>query len=170
MEILFVGIIVVALMAYVSTKIKKSAAAAFAEETIETEEFSLVKPENFLSPVESEDFLAFYAYSKEYGEEENAEKLRQGLIKLKILAGRSMADIVKDRRSGFDTVSSEQKIGTESVLLVGEKTEADVETIYYHKLIASDERVFDLEMSFLGDYRAKYEPSAEKLMASFHLK
>jgi len=66
-----------------------AAAQAFEEEPIETESFSLVKPEGFLSPVENEDFLAFYAYSKEFGEEDKAEKLRQSLIKLKVLAGRS---------------------------------------------------------------------------------
>ena len=75
MEILIVGAIVVALMVYASTKIKRSAAAAFEEETIETDEYSFVKPEGFLNPVEPEGYLAFYAYSKEYGEEGKAEKL-----------------------------------------------------------------------------------------------
>ena len=41
MEIFIVGVAVVALMVYVSTKIKRSAAAAFEREEIEEEDFSL---------------------------------------------------------------------------------------------------------------------------------
>jgi hypothetical protein len=170
MEILIIGGIIVALMIYTSTKIKRSAAAAFAEETIETDEFSLVKPEDFLSPVENPDFLAFYAYSKEYGEEGKAERSRQGLIKLKVLAGRSLAEIAKDLKKSFDTVLSEEKPDQNTFLLTGEKSEKDVETLYYHKLVADGERIFDLEMAVLAEYREKYEEKAEKLLSSFRVK
>jgi hypothetical protein len=170
MEILIIGVIIVALMVYTSTKIKKSAAAAFAEETVETDEFSLVKPEGFLSPVENEGFLAFYAYSKEYGEEENAEKSRQGLIKLKILAGRSLAEIGKEIKASFDEILSEEISGNNTLLLRGLSSEKDLETLYYHKLIARNEQVFDLEMAVLKDYREKYEEKAEKLLESFRVK
>ena len=51
MEILIIGSLIVALMVYASTKIKRSAAQAFEEETIETDEFYLVKPEGFLNPI-----------------------------------------------------------------------------------------------------------------------
>lgn len=170
MEILIIGGIIVALMAYASTRIKRSATAAFAEETIETAEYSLVKPEDFLAPVEPEDYLAFYAYSKEYGEEENAEKLRQGLIKLKILAGRSLADIARDIKKSFDETLADEKPSQNEVLLTGMKSENEVATLYFHKLVAADERVFDLEMSVLADYREKYEEKAEKLLESFRVK
>lgn len=170
MEILIIGGIIVALMVYASTKIKRNAAQAFEEEPIETESFSLVKPEGFLSPVENEDFLAFYAYSKEFGEEDKAEKLRQGLIKLKVLAGRSLAEICKDIKSGFDNVLSEEKPDENTFLLKGEKNEKDVEKIFYHKIIAKDEQVFDLEMTVLADYQEKYEERAEKLHESFRVK
>jgi hypothetical protein len=170
MEILIIGAIVVALMVYASTKIKRSAAAAFEPETIETDEFSLVKPEGFLAPVENEDYLAFYAYSKEYGEEGKAEKLRQSLIKLKILAGRSLTEIGTDVKKSFDNTLSEENPDENTLILKGAKSENDVETLFYHKLIAKAERVFDLEMSLLADYREKYEEKAEKLLESFRVK
>ncbi len=170
MEILIIGGIVVALMIYTSTRIKRNAAAAFAEETIETDDFSLVKPEGFLAPVENEGFLAFYAYSKDYGEEGKAEKSRQGLIKLKILAGRSSAEIAKDIKARFDKTLREEKAGADTILLEGARTEDEVETLYYHKLVARDERIFDLEMAILGDYRENFEEKPEKLLASFHVK
>ena len=170
MEIWIIGGAIVGLMIYASTRIKRNAAAAFAEETIDTDEFSLVKPEGFLNPVVREEFLAFYAYSKDYGEEGKAEKSRQGLIKLKILAGRSLADIAKDITGKFDQTLREEKAGADTILLTGSRSEKDVEKLYYHKLVARDERVFDLEMSILGDYRESYEAKAEKLLASFRVK
>lgn len=170
MEIWIIGGAIVGLMIYASTRIKRNAAAAFAEESIETDEFSLVKPEGFLNPVENEEFLAFYAYSKDYGEEGKAEKSRQGLIKLKILAGRNLAEISKDIKSKFDKTLREEKVGADTILLNGERTENEVETLYYHKLVAADERVFDLEMAILGDYRENYAERAEKLLESFRVK
>ena len=170
MEILIIGAAVVALMVWASTKIKRSAAAAFEEESIETDEFSLVKPEGFLNPVENEEFLAFYAFSKEYGEEDKAEKLRQSLIKLKILAGRSLPEIGKDLKKSFEKVLSEDAPDENTLLLKGEKTEREVAQIFYHKLVAKDERIFDLEMSVLADYEEKYEEKAGKLLENFRVK
>ena len=170
MEILIIGGIIVALMVWASTKIKRTAAAAFEEEAVETEEYALVKPEGFLAPVEPEDFLAFYAYSKEFGEEGGAEKLRQSLIKLKILAGRTLAENVKDIKKPFDAVLAEEKLDENTFLLTGERSENETEQIFYHKLIAANEKVYDLEMSVLADYREKYSERAEKLLESFRVK
>src|SRR5215218_5042830 len=77
MEILILGVILVALMAYVSTRIKKSAARAFEREVIETGDFRLVKPEGFLSPVSENSEYAFEAYSKDFGEDDAAAEHRQ---------------------------------------------------------------------------------------------
>jgi hypothetical protein len=170
MEIWIIGAIVVALMVYVSTKIKRSAAEAFAEETFETGEFALVKPEGFLAPVEPPDFLAFYAYSKDYGEEETLEKLRQGVIKLKVQAGRSLAEIAMDEKGKLGEVLREEKPDADTVLLRGSRSENDVETLFYHKIVARGEKIFDLEMAVLADYREKYEERAEKLLAGFRVK
>ena len=170
MEILIIGGIIVALMIYTSTRIKRNAAAAFAEEAVETDDFSLLKPEGFLAPVETQDFLAFYAYSKDYGDEGKAEKLRQGLIKLKVLAGRSLAEIAKDLKAKFDKTLREEKAGADTILLTGSRSVDEVETLYYHKLVAQGEKVFDLEMAVLGEYRETYEERAEKLLGSFRVK
>jgi hypothetical protein len=170
MEIWIIGAVVVALMVYASTKIKRSAAAAFEEETIETAEYSLDKPEGFLAPVEPPDFLAFYAYSKDFGEEESAEKLYQSLIKLKVLAGRSLAEIAKDVKKSFDKVLTEESPSENTVVLGGERTENDVDKLFYHKIVAAGEKIFDLEMTVLADYREKYEERAEKLLSSFRVK
>jgi hypothetical protein len=170
MEILIIGGAIVALMVWASTRIKRSAAEAFEEEAVERDEFSLVKPEGFLAPVEPEDFLAFYAYSKEFGEEDKAEKSRQSLIKLNVQAGRNVTEIVKDTKKSFDAVLSEENADENTFLLTGKKRENDVEKLFYHKIVARGEKVYDLEMSVLADYKEKYEEKAEKLLENFCVK
>ncbi|MBS1798146.1 MAG: hypothetical protein JSS81_30310 [Acidobacteria bacterium] len=170
MEIWIIGIFIVALMVYLSTRIKRSAAAAFAEERVETDDFSLVKPEGFLSPVENDEYLAFYAYSKEFGDEGDTEKQRQSLIRLKTQAGRELAEVRREVKKSFDKLLSEEKTGDAEFLLTGEKSERDVERVVYHKLVARGERIFDLEMTVLADKRENYEETAEKLFDGFRVK
>src|SRR6185436_16743158 len=66
MEILIPGLALVALMVYVSTRIKRSAAKAFDQEVVETDEFTITKPEGLFIPTDATD-LAFAAYSKDFG-------------------------------------------------------------------------------------------------------
>jgi hypothetical protein len=51
MEILIAGVILVAFMAYASTRIKRSAAKAFEAETVETDQFVIQKPDGFLNVI-----------------------------------------------------------------------------------------------------------------------
>jgi hypothetical protein len=68
MDIFIIGLVVVALMVFVSTKIKKSAARAFESEIIERDEFRIVKPEGLMSPLDENSKYPFEARSREYGE------------------------------------------------------------------------------------------------------
>jgi hypothetical protein len=85
MEILIPGLILVALMVYASTKIKKRAAAAFEAETVETETYSIDKPEGFLHVIGSEKHL-FEAYSREFGSNEYAGN-RRATIEIDVISG-----------------------------------------------------------------------------------
>lgn len=69
MEILIVGLILVALMVYASTRIKRTAAEAYNPEWIETDEFVIDKPEGFLVVIGGDPQYLFEAYSKEFGGE-----------------------------------------------------------------------------------------------------
>ena len=73
MELLIPGLILVAFMVYASTRIKRVAAEAFEPETVETDDFTLDKPEGFLNVINRDPSLAFYAYSKDMGVGEAAE-------------------------------------------------------------------------------------------------
>ena len=67
MELLIPGLILVALMVYASTRIKRSASRAFDEERITGKGFSLTKPEGFLHRIDNESEYEFEAYSKDFG-------------------------------------------------------------------------------------------------------
>jgi hypothetical protein len=67
MELLIPGLILVGLMVYASTRIKRSAARAFEEETIGTSDFTLKKPDELLQVLNGDPSLSFEAYSREFG-------------------------------------------------------------------------------------------------------
>ena len=71
MELLIPGLILVALMVYASTRIKKKAAAALDRERITTETFTIVKPEGFINIALPDAGLLFQAYSKEFASGSN---------------------------------------------------------------------------------------------------
>ena len=169
MEILIIGVLIVALMIYTSTKIKKSAAEAYEEEIFETEEFALVKPEGFLNPIRRESEFAFEAYSKDYGEDD-AETIRQGLITVKIFTDQKFAQICKLARQSVDKVLSEENVDNRTFWLKGIKTEKDIDTEIYHKVIANNQKVFDLKITILAKVEADYSERTEKTLESFRVK
>ena len=67
MELLIPGLVLVALMVWASTRIKRSAARAFEAEHIDGEGFSIDKPEGFLQKLDDSSEFVFEAYSKEFG-------------------------------------------------------------------------------------------------------
>ncbi|HEX8368918.1 MAG TPA: hypothetical protein VF604_10285 [Pyrinomonadaceae bacterium] len=148
MEILILGIILVALMAYVSTRIKKSAAQAFEKETVETEDFSLVKPEGFLSPASGNSEYAFEAYSKDFGENDAAEY-------------RKATVYVRKNPERGENLPDET-----------ERTEKGVTIQTFRKILKTNEsgEIYELEISVLKDYRGQFFDKIKETLNSFSLK
>jgi hypothetical protein len=146
MEILILGFILVALMAYVSTRIKKSAAQAFEKETIETEDFKIVKPEGLLNPINGNSEYAFEAYSKEFGENDAAEFRKM------------TARIYKNPERGADLPGET------------EETEKGVTIQTFRKILKTNEKSYELEISVLKDYREQYFDKIDEMLNSFSLK
>lgn len=97
MELLIPGLILVALMVYASTRIKRSAAAAFDEEAIETDEYVIQKPEGFLHNLNAGSEYLFEAYSKEFSKE--APTLRIGRATITRSSGLPIGDVIAGLRS-----------------------------------------------------------------------
>src|SRR5436189_43661 len=107
MELLIPGLILVALMAWASTKIKKRAADAFEAETVETDRYILQKPEGFLHVLGDSDH-EFYAYSREFGEG-TSSKIRRATIEIDVLRSANLAEIRNAIKGPADDVRIARK-------------------------------------------------------------
>jgi hypothetical protein len=144
MEIWIIGGIIVALMVYASTKIKRSAARAYERETVEVAEFTILKPEDFLSPVETA--YAFEAYSKEFGRGD-AEEIRQATI----------------------TVTRSDSAGSQGYSEAESEIDGNPVRVY-RKNVEAGSISFEVEMTVLADFEAEYAERVREVMESFKIK
>ncbi|MFN0277719.1 MAG: hypothetical protein ACKVRN_03860 [Pyrinomonadaceae bacterium] len=153
MEILIPGLILVALMVYASTRIKKTAAAAFEQETIETDEFIIQKPEGFLHNLNGDPKFVFEAYSREYSKAN--DKLRIGTATIRRIENSTLEAVVNEMLLPGDLVDH----GTE---ILGEdryrhfesiKNIDGVDTGISFKLAEKNRNVYKLEVTALDDSR-----------------
>jgi hypothetical protein len=172
MEILIPGLILVALMVYASTKIKRNAAKAYEEETIEREQFSLVKPEGFIEPVRDEAEPAFLAYTKDFGVDEAAE-LHIATAEVRIYPGISIGR----RREAIVATGIEIEadrsfqIGSLPALRIdAERNEGGVEILVTYLLISRNSDVIELRTELLRDYRDEWQERMEKILDSFEVR
>lgn len=166
MEIFIIGLIIVALMVYASTKIKRSAASAFEQETIETDEFSLVKPEGFLHVINDESKSGFYAYSKEFGADD-AEEMRQAEIFIKSYSDKSFEEVCREIKSSENivSVSDAEKICSIEI----EKTIKETAVSEIYKAVENG-KVYELKISVLKDFQEDYQERIDNILESFHVK
>lgn len=87
MEIWIIGIPLVILMVFLSTRIKRLANQAYGEELIERDGFALIKPEGFIALENPEEGFQFQAESKGFGEGEATESIREASASLAIRQG-----------------------------------------------------------------------------------
>lgn len=167
MEIFIIGLIIVALMVYASTKMKKFTAQAFEAETINDAEFSLEKPEGFLHVIGGKSEFAFYAYSKEFGKAE-AEEMRQAEIFIEIFAEKSLAEVCEGIKTSAEKIVYFEDEGKEC-LIETEKTVDEIEFAEIYKIVGS-EKIYQVKISVLKDFRADYEERIETILDSFRVK
>lgn len=123
MELLIPGLILVALMVYASTRIKKSAEAAFEPETITGDGFTLEKPEGFLSVVGGNNSLEFEAYSREFGGT-GSEDIRQAVVEVRRSNGTE-----NDIETGGETISEEHQVIDGRKYTITERTRSEKGTV-----------------------------------------
>jgi hypothetical protein len=163
MEILILGLILVALMVWASTKIKKNVAQAYEREVIDNADFSLVKPNGFLHVLNGDPKFAFEAYSKEFGKDEN-NGVRQARATIRHIENTTAKKVSDDARRNL----SEPE--TEGSYVSGLKSEGDAVFEIFHKIIAKNGGVFDLEVSVLHDYADEQTANVHELLDSFQVK
>jgi len=172
MEILIFGVILVALMVFVSTKIKKSAARAFETEAIETEDFKITKPEGFINPINEDSAVAFEAYTKELGEND-AKNFRQAQASLRIISDSDFEAVCENVKASADKILSENWSENPRVyLLESERIQQDVPIISSWKIVENIQKrkVYELQISIIEAYREDYAARTNKMIDSFVVK
>ena len=167
MELLIPGLILVALMVWASTKIKKTAADAFQEELIETDAYSLRKPEGFLHVI-GDEHHELMAYSREYGKGDNTG-VRQATIELDILKDTSLENVTEWIQQS--AISSEVTSRSETEAELNSEETANESTIHaVYRIVAKRDGVYRLRFAALPEHKDDYLRRIDETFESFTIK
>jgi len=171
MELLIPGLILVALMVYASTRIKKTAALAFEPETIETDDFVIEKPEGFLSVINGDPKLEFEAYSREFGDN-GAEEIKQARCEVRYYPGETLNETVKRIKATRKIVSNVTEIIGERKyrLIEAEKNENEFRMLEFYKIAETGSGTRELKIITLDATNPDVARKIETMIASFTLK
>lgn len=172
MELLIPGLILVALMVWASTRIKRNAAAAFEAERVDAPEFAINKPEGFLHVLNDDSGLAFRSYSKEFGKVGNKD-VRAATI-----------EIEKHDRSDIDSVrqnieADAESIGSFEAYIDGGEKAARGRSVSIqnggeyevsHKLVARGSTVWECRGSVLSERSGDFSVRIEEALDSVRIK
>ncbi len=167
MELLIPGLILVALMAWASTKIKKRAADAFEAETIETESYSMQKPEGFLH-VLGDPGHEVYAYSREFGEGAYS-KIRRATIEIDIVKDASLADVRNAIKSSAADVEVIRETPSECELET-EETANENSFHCFYKIIGARSPIYRLRFAVLSQHSDEYLRKVKETLDSFSVR
>jgi hypothetical protein len=170
MEILIPGLILVALMVYASTKIKRSAAAAFDAETIETDDYVIQKPGGFLNNLNGDPAYLFESYSKEFGED--APGVRMGTVTIAAVPG--SPDTVAAGAAADETLVDQVKevIGGRTYHLVESTVSEEDDNVIHvtRKIAGKGGQSYILTARRLAESSAEFTAKMEAFVAGFELK
>ncbi len=176
MEILILGLLLVAAMVIVSMKIKRAAARAYEPETIEKEDFKIEKPAGFLYPLNSDSEFLFEAYSKQYGDK-GTRNIWRARSRLRVSEGLNVRKIIGGLESHNETVISEKVLDDLPDWQVGsivrsEKTEEEVKFKVFRKILGNkrSNKTYELRTTILCPFESELTETACELMNGFTLK
>jgi hypothetical protein len=172
MEILIPGLILVALMVYASTKIKKRAAEAYAREEFDGDGFAIVKPDGFIIPAELPKGLLFSASSKDYGHEE-ADGFRQVSAEVRAHKDSTLENARETMLGDFESIGDEftEKVDETTFWIAETRGSTDGVTMdIYHKAFERESRVVELMITAIAEHKDERSQNIEELMNSFTAK
>jgi hypothetical protein len=170
MELLIPGLILVALMVYASTRIKRTAARAFEAETVETDEFVVQKPDGFLNVLNLDPELSFEAYSKDFGTKGDLD-IRAATAKLRVRDDSTVDDLIKEIASKTEVTNQLNEVvgDVHYRVIEGELTKGEAEYRVLYKLAEHADKTYELEVAALRSVPETLR-KAEALFDSFELK
>jgi hypothetical protein len=168
MEILIPGLILVALMIYASTRIKRSAAQAYEPETVETDDFIIDKPAGFLTVIGGDPRYAFESYSKDFGGEA-APDFRKATAKITIFD--TVDEAAKDLGDDETISDISEKIGGRSYRVTeARRTIGDVGFKIFRKSSNKGGRIIRLEIIVIDEPTDEFLRNIETMLLSFEVK
>ena len=172
MELLIPGLILVALMVWASTRIKKNAAAAFDAETVDTEQLVIRKPEGFLHVLNDESGLAFRSYSKEFGKV-GTKDIRRGTIEIEWhpdtdldALRRSISALAEHVTTVEAYLDAEEKAAWVNSTRIVDGGEFDISS----KLVTRGNDVWEARGTILSEYRDGLAKTIEAALDSVRIK
>ncbi|HKX82627.1 MAG TPA: hypothetical protein VJL58_00275 [Pyrinomonadaceae bacterium] len=167
MELLIPGLILVALMIWASTKIKKSAAAAYAEETFTADRFTIEKPEGFIIPVNEDSPYVFTARTKEY-ETIGRESIPQATASVTIESD-GFESVCRAIRSRVEKVVDEDVHleGSRVCVINADESENNVTYLGIYKILELDDRALVLHARILPEQSEELTRKIDAMVRSF---
>jgi len=169
MEILIPGLILVALMVYVSTRIKRTAADAYEKERVETADFAITKPEGFIIIVNNDPIVVFGAYSKEYGLEK-ADVFRQVVAEVRIYKDQAFEKVRDSILSAASKTIDERHLAGGSLIVETETIRDDVAFDNESRLWEKGATTFEFRVTALSETREANKKNIDELLSSFEVK
>ena len=170
MELLIPGLALVALMVYVSTKLKKAAAEALEPEDVETDEFSIAKPAGFINVASPDDGLLFRAYTKEFAD--TAPNFRKADATIRVAENSSIARVSDALKESGEVISYKPETnGSDSPQIIRIDVAGNGGTLHRSvKLIQKEDRVFMLQFDTPEGCEDEFLVARRQMNDSFELK
>ena len=165
---IIVVIVFIAILLTISSRIRKAASRAFESEAIETDEFFLTKSEGFINPINDDSRYAFEAYSKDFGQGEDAEDLRQASVFVNAFPDKDFAKVCEETRAAAGEILSEEIAGN-VCLIKAEETLKSTAAYNFYKIIGG-EKIYVLKISVLKEFLDDYKDRIGEILESFRLK
>jgi hypothetical protein len=172
MELLIPGLVLVAIMVWASTRIKRNAAAAFDAEQVETDDIVLEKPAGFLHVLNDNTGLLFRAYSKDFGAAGRSD-LRQATIEVERHSGIDIDAVMTSKKRSSESLKLEtsyidagEKAAT--IRSISVRDGAEYETV--HKLVTRGSDVIEARGQVLSEHKEAYMRKIETMLNSLRVK
>ena len=172
MEILVPGLILVALMAWLSTRIKRNAAAAFDAERVETEEIVIDKPEGFLHVLNDDSGLLFRAYTKDFATVGQRD-VRQATIEVERHRGKSLDEVtaeVKENSESFTAEPAYMEGGEKALNARSTRIRDGGEFGMFHKLVTRGADVIEARGEVLTGHAETHLQSMETAIETLRVR
>ncbi|MER3631723.1 MAG: hypothetical protein C4325_05770 [Blastocatellia bacterium] len=168
MELLIPGLILVALMVWASTKIKRISAAAFEAEKIQMSLYSIFKPSGFLHILNDESGLDFRAYSREMESIGNRD-FYAAQIEVEVFESKCLANRIAEIRKNFSeaTCSNYLDGGEKSAFVQLLREDGTVRYRETRKIVSRGDRLLELRVSVLEQKLDQFRSAIEQVLDGF---